>query len=296
MEQRFVDLSEESASLSVRLDQLVIKREQGEQTVPLEELAALVISHPAVHLTQAVLAGVAEHGGCVIACNEKRQPVGLMLPLAAHFVQSENIAAQIEAPLPLKKQLWKQVVRSKVRAQAHLLQRRTGRDFGLARLAAAVKSGDAGNIEAQASRAYWPALFGASFRRIPGGDDPVNRLLNYGYAVLRGLVGRTICAAGMHPSVGIQHHNRYDPYCLSNDLMEPYRPIIDSAACAVIDQFGPEAPLDKETKAILVRAVISERYSADGEARLLFDIVSKLAVSLAHAFAGKRRKLYLPEL
>jgi len=296
MEERFIDLSEEAVGLTVRLDQLVIKREQGEHTVPLEDLAALVISHPAIHLSQAVLAGVASHGGCVIVCDDKRLPIGLMLPITAHYVQSENIAAQVEAPAPLKKQLWKQVVRAKILAQARLLHLQFGRDFGLVRLAEQVKSGDTGNVEAQASRAYWPALLGTQFRRIPGATDPANRLLNYGYAVLRGVVGRAICAAGLHPSIGIHHHNRYDAFCLADDLMEPFRPLVDAAVREILLENGSEAPLDKETKAVLISALISKRFEAEGEARLLFDLLSRVAASLAQAFAGERKKLYLPEL
>jgi CRISPR-associated protein Cas1 len=294
---RIVDLSEEPAGLSVKNAQLVIRREeQPDVTLPLEELVALVVSHPAVHYTHAALAGVCANGGAVILCNEKRLPIGMLLPLVGHFTQTERFAAQAEAALPTKKQLWRQVIRAKILAQAHTLRDVRGEDFGLVTLARKVRSGDPENLEGQASRKYWPALCGDEFHRVPGGVDPMNRLLNYGYAILRGVTARAICATGLHPSLGIHHHNRYNPFCLADDIMEPFRPLVDRQAVILIDSRGPETPLDKESKTYLIGAIMAARYTIDKESRTLFDTLAHVSASLAGVFTGERRRIILPEV
>ena len=210
MTERILDIPEGPARLSVNLGRLVIKRGEETVTMPISELAVLVVSHPAVSYTHAVLAGLCAEGGAVVLCNEKRLPVGMLFPLEGHFAQVERFSAQAASSLPTKKQLWKQIVRAKVLAQGRLLEKLSGADRGLILMARRVRSGDPSNIEAQASRRYWPALFGEDFRRNP--DSPgENQLLNYGYAVLRAVVARAVCAAGLHPSLGLHHHNRLKP-------------------------------------------------------------------------------------
>jgi CRISPR-associated protein Cas1 len=165
----------------------------------------------------------------------------------------------------------------------------------LRRIAADVRSGDPSNIEAQASRRYWPALFGPAMHRVPGAEDPVNRLLNYGYAVLRGAVARGLCAAGMHPSLGIHHHNRYNPFCLADDLMEPFRPAVDTIVEEVIGCRGADVPLDKDAKARLIGNLMSRPFRIDGQKSALFDAAARVASSLAAVYMGKRKKLLLPD-
>ncbi|MCD6282990.1 type II CRISPR-associated endonuclease Cas1 [bacterium] len=293
MTERIIDLSEEGASLSVRHAQLVIQRDDNKVTVPLNELAALVVAHPAVHYTHAVLTGICAQGGAVVLCNEKRMPTGMLLPIEAHFTQAERFAEQASASLPTKKRLWKQLVRAKVTAQGRLLQEVKGDDRGLAELANRVRSGDPSNIEAQASRRYWPALFGEDFTRDPdlGG---VNSLLNYGYAVLRAMVARAICAAGLHPSLGLHHHNRYNPFCLADDLMEPFRPVVDNAVFSLAVSSGDSATLSKYTKRALIKALTDKRFTLEVESRTLFGTLAHLASSLADVYAGERKKLFLP--
>ncbi|MFH0937841.1 MAG: type II CRISPR-associated endonuclease Cas1 [Planctomycetota bacterium] len=157
-----------------------------------------------------------------------------------------------------------------------------------------VHSGDPQNIEAQAARRYWLALFGENFRRDRDADDQ-NRLLNYGYAILRATVARAICAAGLHPSLGLHHHNRYDTFCLASDLMEPFRPLVDNVVVQYIRQHGSNAPLDKAAKAALL-APITARYTADGESRTLFDLLARVASSLTDVYMEEGKELYLPEL
>lgn len=293
MIERIIDLSDEGAELSVRHAQLVITRKDGEITVPLAEIAALMVAHPAVRYTHAVLTGVCANGGAFVLCNERRLPIGMLLPLESHYLQAERFAAQAAAPLPLKKRLWKQIVQAKIAAQAEALREIKGDDFGLSLLAKAVLAGDTSNLEAQASRRYWPALLGKDFIRDPDGEG-ANSLLNYGYAVLRAMVARAICAAGLHPSLGLHHHNRYDPFCLADDLMEPFRPVVDDAVYTLAT-YGPAVPaLGKETKRIIIRALTGKRFELEGESRTLFGVLERAAVSLAAVFAGERGKLLLP--
>ncbi|MBI5866814.1 MAG: type II CRISPR-associated endonuclease Cas1 [candidate division Zixibacteria bacterium] len=294
MDEKIIDISEEAAGLSVRLNQLHIKLARAEASVPLEELATLIVSHPAVHYTHQALASICTHGGTVILCDEKRLPIGMLLPLVGHFTQTERFNAQASASLPLRKLLWKQVVRAKIMSQARLLLHLRGSDNGLPRMARKLRSGDPDNLEGQAARRYWHALFGPAFHRIPRTTDPINRALNYGYAVLRAAVARAICSAGLHPSLGIHHHNKYDPFCLASDLMEPFRPMVDREVISLLTVHGPEIPMDKDTKAQIINALLTTPLVVAGHHRTLFDVLARAAASLAGAYTGGRRTLLLP--
>jgi CRISPR-associated protein Cas1 len=291
-----IELSDGPASLSVRLDQLVIAREeQPEVTVPLADIACLVVAHPRVLFTHAVLSGLAARGAAFVVCNERFLPIGMLLPLDAHTTQAEQFAMQAAAPLPVRNRLWRQIVQAKVRAQGRLLARLRGDDQGLFSLADEVTLGDRTNIEAQASRRYWAALFpDTGFRRLVEADDE-NRFLNYGYAILRAIVARALCAAGLHPSFGLHHHHRNDAYCLADDVMEPFRPIVDAAVVRICDEHGADAPMDKATKAVLFEALLG-RFIIEEDSRTLFDLLSHTAATLAQALAGQRKDLVLPEL
>jgi CRISPR-associated protein Cas1 len=293
---RIVDIAEGVSRLHVRYSQLVIEQEQGgEVTTPLSDLGVLVISHPRVLMSQAVISGMAEHGGAVLVCDPNHSPVAMMLPLQVHTTQTERFARQAQASLPLRKRLWQQIVQAKIRAQGRLLRHLHGSDAGLLAMAERVRSGDTGQLESQASRRYWPLLFqDPRFRRGSQGPDQ-NSHLNYGYAVLRATVARALCAAGLHPSLGLQHHNRYDAFCLASDLMEPFRPLVDRAVYQWIQEHDPAQPLDKEAKAWLLQPFL-RRYTADGEDRTLFDLAARAASSLARAFLGESKELHLPEV
>ncbi len=296
MTDRILDFSEEPASLSARIGLLVIERkEQPELTIPFEDLSVVIVSHPQVHYTNAVLAGLAQACAAFISCNEKHLPVGMLLPLVGHSTQGERFIKQTQASQPTCKQLWKQVVQAKVKAQGNLLKELRGTDHGLMALAQKVRSGDPENIEGQASRIYWKNIFGEQeFSRDREAEDQ-NRFLNYGYTVLRAVTARAICGAGLHPTLGIHHHNRYDSYCLADDLMEPFRPIVDKAVAKLVGEKGIGAPMDKETKAFIIGA-LTGRFILEGESRTLFDIVSRTAASLAQVFEGETNELVLPEI
>lgn len=293
---RIIDISNEPASLSVSYDQLVITRETSRQTVPLDELAVLIVAHPRVSFTQAVLNGIINNGGAFIICDDKRLPSGQLLPLSANSIQTERLAIQVNASKTAKKSAWKQIVKAKIAAQARTLEHYIKSDLGLFALAKKVSSGDSGNFEAKASHRYWQALYGPDFRRIYRSEDPINILLNYGYAVLRSIVARAICASGFHPSLGIHHHNKYDPFCLADDLMEPFRPKVDRAVKEASLFFGNSLALDNASKEILLKELLEVPVPIGGEGHNVFEASLRCASSLADLLAGKRRLLLLPEV
>jgi CRISP-associated protein Cas1 len=270
-------------------------RDSQEQTVPLADIAVLIAAHPQISFSHAVLSGLAEAGGMFIACNQKRMPCAMLLPLDTHSTQTERFQAQANLPQPNRKRLWQQIVKAKILAQARLLKECTEQDWGLEMLAATVRSGDPQNVEARAARIYWKNLFGEdNFRRDPEGEG-LNPPLNYGYAILRAICARALCAAGLHPSLGIHHHNRYDTFCLADDLMEPFRPIVDRAVAGLSEQSESELELGRETKRAILEALLA-RFTADGESRTLFDWVNRTAQSLAAAIENGEKKLEIPTL
>lgn len=296
MTERLLDVSEAAARLSVRDAQLLIEPDSGDPvTTPIRELAAVVLSHPRTSITQAAVSQIAAAGGTVVFCGSDYLPAAMMLPVTAHSTQCERFARQWSAPLPLRKRLWQQVVSAKIRAQGKLLREWRGNDLGLLKMAERVRSGDPDNLEGQAARRYWPAVFAdPHFRRGREGPDQ-NAHLNYGYAVLRAVTARAICAAGLHPSAGLQHHNRYNAFCLADDLMEPYRPLVDRAVAVWIQEHDPAQPLDKPAKAHLI-APFMRRYEVEGESRTFFDLMGRLTASLARALGGQTKSLDLFEV
>lgn len=295
IDDKIIDISESVLSLNVRLDNLIIEDQDNRKTsIPLNEIAALLLSNYHTTLTSAVLAGIAANGGIIVMCDAKFLPTGMMLPLDANFVQGERFRRQAEAALPLNKRAWQQIVKSKIQAQASTLTKLTGHNHGLSLLASQVASGDTGNMEAQAARRYWPIMFNnPHFRRNREADDQ-NRLLNYGYAVLRALTVRAVCAAGLHPALGVHHHNRYDPFCLASDLMEPFRPLVDESVAGIVNDHGADVPLGKDIKRRLVTGIL-QPISMNGESRTLFSVIAKCASSLEGVYSGKRKTLLLPD-
>ena len=299
MTDRILDLSESPARLRVDTERLVIKRDgKDDVLIPLADLAVVIVSHPRVTFSQAVLSGLATAGGAFVTCDKSSLPVAMLLPLQAHHLQAERFARQAAASLPAKKRLWQQIVRAKIAAQARCLRALHGDEDSLQGLVPRVRSGDPQNVEARAARRYWPALFnygsGETFRRRRDGDPP-NGHLNYGYAVLRAIVARAICAAGLHPSLGLHHHNRYNAFCLADDLMEPFRPLVDASVARHAQEHGMNAPLDKNAKNAIIMDLL-DRYPANGEARTLFDWLSRAAQSLTGVFSETCKRLTIAEL
>ncbi len=290
MTDRLLDFSESPAFLSLDNGLLSIRIDnQGTQTVPLSELAAIVTSHRQVVLTQNLLAALGQAGVVLICCDEKHRPASMLLPLEGHHAQAERFAAQACASAPVKKRIWQALVRAKISMQAQTLLALHGQDFGIAPLARAVRSGDPSNVEATAAQRYWPKLFGDPAFRRSSDEEPRNALLNYGYAVLRAITARAVCACGLHPSLGVNHRNRYNPFCLADDLMEPFRPLVDFRVARMCAGESVSPKLDKVTKPLLLSAMTA-RYRCCGESRTLFDIVVRQARDLAAVFVGQEAK------
>lgn len=282
MTDRIVDISGQPLALSSRNGLLVLRAGQTEiETIPFAEIAAVVVSHRQVTVTQAALSDLAAAGAVFISSDAKMMPASMLLPLQGHFAQTERFLLQATLPAPRRKRLWQAIVKAKIAAQSATLHRLRGFDGGLSAVAARVRSGDAGNLESFAARRYWLLVFDdPSFRR--GDDeDPRNALLNYGYAILRAATSRALCAAGLHPSFGLHHSNKLNPFVLADDVMEPWRPAVD----AVVASLG-SAPLDSRAKQLLIGS-ITGRYVVEAESRTLFDILARTCRSLAAAIAQR---------
>ena len=294
MRNRILEISQAPARLRIEHRQLVIQQEELPiRSVPLEDIAVLIVAHPQVSYTQAVLSDLVANGGTFVTCDRCRMPNGMLLPLDAHSTQTERFRAQFELPLPRRKRLWQQVVQSKIAMQAMLLVEQTGCDHGLTPLIGLVRSGDPANVEARAARQYWTALFGKEFRRDRGAED-VNMLLNYGYAILRAATARAVCGAGMHPSVGLHHHNKYNSWCLADDLMEPYRPCVDRTVYRLTDAGRNPLRLEPKVRAELLQS-LTGFVSIGDQTRTLFDALAASAQSLRNAICDKSTELMFPE-
>lgn len=248
MIKRTVEISSGPVHLSIKYNQMQIRKNGDTHSVPVEDLGILVLSHPAISYTHQLMYELLENNVAVLFCNRQHMPAGLLLPFEDNQLHQARLKLQIDATKPTKKRLWQQVVRAKIKAQADLIESIHGDHKGLIPLIKKVQSGDLTNQEARAARLYWKHLFPDEFRRDFKATD-VNALLNYGYAIIRAVVARSITAAGLHPSIGIHHSNQYNPYCLADDMMEPFRPMVDGIAYKFTQQNKTlSIPVEKETK------------------------------------------------
>ena len=294
------------AYLSLKLKQLVVRLPQmdGEKkdekeltrTVPIEDLGVIILDHKQITITQALLAELLNNNCAVITCDSRQLPTGLFLPLAGNTVQNERFRLQLDASLPLKKQLWQQTIEAKIRNQAAMLRYTTGEEHkNMMKWSESVKSGDTENMEARAAVYYWKTLFPDNpyFVRDHEGDG-ANALLNYGYAILRAIVARALVASGLLPTFGIHHHNRYNAYCLADDIMEPYRPYVDRIVYDILDEY-PEAEMSTAIKIKLLNIPVTE-VSIGGKRSPLMVAVSHTTSSLVKCFRGESRRLIYPEM
>lgn len=303
------------AYLSLRQGQMVIRlpdivknetlpermKQQGEITKPIEDIGIVVLDNKQITITQGLLEALLENNSAVITCDNRSMPVGLMLPLCGNSVQSERFRDQIDASLPLKKQLWQQTIKAKIRNQAAVLTHWTSKETGcMRRWENDVKSGDPDNLEGRAAAYYWRNLFSdfdelKDFTRDRDGIFP-NNLLNYGYAILRAVVARALVSSGMLPTLGIHHHNRYNVYCLADDIMEPYRPYVDEIVFSIVKEFGGEEPnLTREIKAKLLSIPTTE-VVINGKRSPLMVAASQTTASLYRCFNGELRRIAYPEM
>ena len=253
------------AYLSLRNSQLVIgKPDDGDlpsdedlinpvKTIPIEDIGVVILDSKQITITSSTISALLDNNVALITCNEKSMPTGLMLPLESHSVQSEHFKDQLRASLPLRKQLWQQTIESKIRNQASVLKYITGSEAeNMMVWSRNVRSGDSGNMEARAASFYWKNVFPEvdHFTRDRYNPYP-NNFLNYGYAILRAIIARSLVASGLLPTMGIHHHNRYNAYCLADDIMEPYRPFVDKLVVDIMKD-SQEKELNRNIKARLL--------------------------------------------
>ena len=299
------------AYLSLRDAQLVIKlpevekaanltedfKKSTEVTRPIEDIGVVVLDHKQITITQGALAALLENNSAVITCDSSHLPVGLLLPLVGNTTQNERFRDQLGASLPLQKQLWQQTVQQKIRNQAAVLNHCSKVEIKcMLAWANDVRSGDSDNMEARAAVYYWKSLFGhiPDFIRARDGVAP-NNLLNYGYAILRAILARSLVASGLLPTLGIHHHNRYNAYCLADDIMEPYRPYVDRLVYDVTEQYGVDVELSKDIKAELL-SIPTLDVVIGGKRSPLMVATAQTTASLYKCFSSELRKIAYPEM
>lgn len=269
---------------------------RGKQSIPIEDIGVIIIDHYGVIISQYLLSELLENNASVIICNKTHHPSGMFLNLESNTLQSEKFRAQIDAALPLKKQLWQQTVQAKIQNQAELLNQKGVPVENMLKWVKEVKSGDTGNHEARAAAFYWKAIFpeNIDFYRSRTGPSP-NNLLNYGYAILRAITARALTASGLLPTLGIHHRNKYNAYCLADDIMEPYRPFVDKIVCEITDNGQEQVDLTPNTKKRLLELPTAD-IVIDSENSPLMVGMQRTTSSLSKCFEGKSRKIVYPEL
>jgi CRISPR-associated protein Cas1 len=284
------------AYLKTRNEQLVIEMpESGEvRQAPIEDIGIMILDHPQITVTQALMAKLLANNVALITCDATHHPTGLFLNLDGNNLQSQKFQIQIDASVPLKKQLWQQTVVAKIENQAALLQQERQEHKIMLTYAKGVKSGDSENFEAKAAAYYWKVLFPPflNFTRDRFGPPP-NNLLNYGYAILRALVARSLVASGLLPTLGIFHRNQYNAYCLADDIMEPYRPFVDKVVCRIVSMNGQYLEMTPNMKKELL-GIPALDVRIDGQKSPLMNAVQRTTASLARCFEGKSRKVLYP--
>ena len=296
MIRKTVEFSTPGTRLSVSHRQLVVERPGlPKVTRPIEDMGVVIVDDVRATYTQAVFLALLEAGATVMVSGRDHLPVGMMLPINAHHVQTQRHRAQIEANVPVRKRIWQAIVRAKIAQQAAVLRYFTGSDSGLEPMAQRVRSGDPENLEAQAAQRYWPRLFDKSFRRDREADG-VNALLNYGYAVVRAATARAIVAAGLIPSLGVRHKHRGNPFCLADDLLEPYRPYVDWRVKSLLGEDEDSVPdlSERSTRALLLSLLNETIHLAERREPLLLALHTS-AASLSRALTGGDRTLALPQ-
>ena len=296
--------------LSMRNNQLVVKlpeveknetlpenfKKNSEVTFPIEDLGVIILDHKQITLTHGLIEALLENNTALITCNSNRMPVGLLLPLSGNKTQTEKFNAQIQATDPLKKNLWQQTIKYKIKNQASVLGNyRSCNTRNMIYWASNVKSGDPENYEARAAAYYWKEAFPQIDNFVRGREElPPNNLLNYGYAILRAIVARSLVSSGLLPTLGIHHHNRYNAYCLADDIMEPYRPFVDAIVLSIVDSGEDYETLSQPIKTRLLQ-IPTYDVTINGRNSPLMVAVSQTTASLTQCFEGKLRKIKYPE-
>lgn len=280
--------------LKVKDNQLYIEdplTKERKGTVPVEDIGFLILDHPQITISNPLIVMMQQHNVAIISCDDSHLPLGLMLPLSGHVEHSERLKHQIAISEPLRKQLWKQTIESKIFQQKEFLRKLKLPHEALSKYMNEVKSGDSTNMEGIAAQYYWNQLFD-NFKRERKGDAP-NNFLNFGYAVLRSMVARALVCSGLHPTIGIFHRNKYNAYCLADDIMEPYRPYVDEMVWIWMNNPMASHELDKNAKAHLLQMATRDVY-INGLQRPLMTALSITSSSLCKCFMGTNRVIHYP--
>lgn len=299
------------AYLSLRNKQLVIQipdieqndtipeafKKMNERTIPIEDIGVVVLDNKRITITTGAMEALLENNAAVITCDSRSMPTGLMLPLYGNTLQNERFRDQLDASVPLRKQLWQQTVRQKIANQEKVLCTNTEAETRCMQAwVDEVRSGDADNLEARAAAYYWRNLFPQIPNFVRGREgEPPNNLLNYGYAILRGVVARALVSSGLLPTIGIHHHNRYNAYCLADDIMEPYRPYVDELVIKIIRKQKDYTELTKELKAELLVIPVLD-VIIEGKRSPLMIAATQTTASLYKCFSGELRKISYPQM
>jgi CRISPR-associated endonuclease cas1, NMENI subtype len=272
-------------------------KKEAERTIPIEDIGVVVLDNRRITITSGAMEALLENNCAVITCNQKSMPVGLLLPLCGNTTQNERFRSQLEASLPLRKQLWQQTIKQKILNQEHVLRINTDQETKCMRVwSNDVRSGDSDNLEARAAAYYWRNVFTTypNFVRDREGTPP-NNLLNYGYAILRAIIARALVGSGLLPTLGIHHHNRYNAYCLADDIMEPYRPYVDQLVLDIIQCNLEISDITRDLKMRLLGIPMLD-VVINGKRSPLMIAAQQTTASLAKCFAGEIKRISYPEM
>lgn len=284
------------AYLKTANEQLIVEMHDSGETkpMPIEDIGILILDNAQITITQVLMAKLLANNTAMITCDHTHHPVGLLLNLDGNNLQSQKFKEQIDASVPLKKQLWQQTVAQKIYNQAMVLKSQRGENKLLLNLSKDVKSGDSENYEGQAAAYYWKHVFPdfLEFRRERFGENP-NNLLNYGYALLRAMVARSLVGSGLLPTLGIHHRNQYNAYCLADDIMEPYRPYVDKVVCGIIRQNGKFLEMTPSMKTELLK-IPQMDVKINGQKSPMLMAIQRTTASLSKCFEGVSKKIIYP--
>ncbi len=283
-----------NAKLSVKHKQLVIRTDIDTSTVPLEDIAVIMLADSQITVTNYLLSSCSANNIAVIVCDPRKLPVSVLMPLTGNSLHSKVLLLQANMNSQLKNRIWKQVIKAKISSQIAILEKRDKNSKLLKAIRTRVKTGDSENCEARAAAIYWKELFGKKFVRDfeKGG---INACLNYGYAVIRAVTARAIVGTGLHPSLGVHHHNQYDSFCLANDLMEPFRPLIDNFVFELNYRNNVTEELNRECKHYLLSA-LNMHLNISGESYPMFTALERFVNSVKQVMMKNQKEILIPEL
>ena len=290
-------LSLKDKQLHIDLPHLkVLGEKESKKSVPIEDVGIVILDHQQITITHGCIAALLDNNAAIITCNHTHHPTGMILPLDGHDTQSERFRHQVDASQPLKKQLWQQTVQAKILNQAAILFERGIPCDNMVYWARSVRSGDPDNYEGRAAAYYWKNVFPEKIKFFRGRDgDPPNNLLNYGYAILRAIVARGLVSSGLMPTLGIHHRNKYNAYCLADDIMEPYRPYVDRIVLGIIDRGENFLELGQQIKSQLLAIATVDVQFEKGTSPLMVGLQYTTA-SLARCYEGTVRKINYPSI